>query len=83
MFMGANLGPQSPAYLGSNTTAPWLLTDGPDHRISPTPWRNGSASDSRSEGCVFKSRRGHGYLYDFFHQRPRAGIASQTRITGG
>ncbi|KAM7229583.1 hypothetical protein CapIbe_019700, partial [Capra ibex] len=20
-------------------------------------WRNGSASDSRSEGCVFKSRR--------------------------
>ena len=21
-------------------------------------WRNGSASDSRSEGCVFKSRRG-------------------------
>ena len=25
-----------------------------------TPWRNGSASDSRSEGCVFKSRRGQG-----------------------
>ena len=25
---------------------------------SMTPWRNGSASDSRSEGCVFKSRRG-------------------------
>ena len=24
----------------------------------PTPWRNGSASDSRSEGCVFESRRG-------------------------
>ena len=24
-----------------------------------TPWRNGSASDSRSEGCVFESRRGH------------------------
>ena len=22
-----------------------------------TPWRNGSASDSRSEGCVFESRR--------------------------
>ena len=22
-------------------------------------WRNGSASDSRSEGCVFKSRRGN------------------------
>ena len=23
------------------------------------PWRNGSASDSRSEGCVFDSRRVH------------------------
>ena len=28
-------------------------------RPPSTPWRNGSASDSRSEGCVFKSRRGH------------------------
>ena len=27
--------------------------------IIVTPWRNGSASDSRSEGCVFESRRGH------------------------
>ena len=27
-----------------------------------TPWRNGSASDSRSEGCVFKSRRGHVFI---------------------
>ena len=27
-------------------------------RTQLTPWRNGSASDSRSEGCVFKSRRG-------------------------
>ena len=27
--------------------------------IKLTPWRNGSASDSRSEGCVFKSRQGH------------------------
>ena len=27
--------------------------------IRKTPWRNGSASDSRSEGCVFESRRGH------------------------
>ena len=26
-------------------------------------WRNGSASDSRSEGCVFKSRPGHQYFY--------------------
>ena len=33
--------------------------------LSPasTPWRNGSASDSRSEGCVFKSRRGQGPLF--------------------
>ena len=27
-------------------------------------WRNGSASDSRSEGCVFKSRPGHFYITD-------------------
>ena len=27
-----------------------------------TPWRNGSASDSRSEGCVFESRRGQRFL---------------------
>ena len=27
--------------------------------LNLTPWRNGSASDSRSEGCVFESRRGH------------------------
>lgn len=30
--------------------------------IKLTPWRNGSASDSRSEGCVFESRRGHKYF---------------------
>ena len=33
------------------------------HLLAPfhnmTPWRNGSASDSRSVGCVFESRRGH------------------------
>jgi hypothetical protein len=28
-----------------------------------TPWRNGSASDSRPEGCVFKSRRGHCFSF--------------------
>ena len=28
-----------------------------------TPWRNGSASDSRSEGCVFKSRRGQNHIF--------------------
>ena len=27
-------------------------------------WRNGSASDSRSEGCVFKSRPGHSFLLE-------------------
>ena len=26
------------------------------------PWRNGSAFDSRSEGCVFDSRRVHFYI---------------------
>ena len=30
-----------------------------------TPWRNGSASDSRSEGCVFESRRGHQTFFSF------------------
>ena len=28
-----------------------------------TLWRNGSASDSRSEGCVFKSRQGQNFLH--------------------
>ncbi len=27
--------------------------------LNKTLWRNGSASDSRSDGCVFKSRQGH------------------------
>ena len=31
-----------------------------------TPWRNGSASDSRSEGCVFESRRGQIILLHLF-----------------
>ena len=31
-----------------------------------TRWRNGSASDSRSEGCVFKSRPGHPFFFFFF-----------------
>ena len=30
-----------------------------------TLWRNGSASDSRSEGCVFESRRGHKIFHNF------------------
>ena len=39
--------------------------------LSGTPWRNGSASDSRSEGCVFESRRGHIIFSfpSFFHHR--------------
>ena len=34
-----------------------------------TPWRNGNASDSRSEGCVFESRRCqiHFSLFRFLH----------------
>ena len=28
-------------------------------KFSVESWRNASASDSKSEGCVFKSRRGH------------------------
>ncbi|CAH3123513.1 unnamed protein product, partial [Porites lobata] len=33
-----------------------------------TLWRNGSASDSRSEGCVFESRRVLGTCYPSFSQ---------------
>lgn len=29
--------------------------------VSWTLWRNGSASDSRSEGCTFQSSRGHNF----------------------
>ena len=36
------------------------------HSADSTPWRNGSASDSRSEGCVFKSRRGQCGSFVFF-----------------
>ena len=34
-----------------------------------TPWRNGSASDSRSEGCVFESRRGQRIFFHFEKNR--------------
>ena len=37
-------------------------------RLQSTPWRNGSASDSRSEGCVFKSRRGQVLSFYFCFQ---------------
>ena len=33
---------------------------------SRTSWRNGSASDSRSEGCVFESRRGHSCFFGVY-----------------
>ena len=37
-----------------------------------TPWRTGSASDSRSEGCVFESRRGQKYFFPrlFYDNQP-------------
>ena len=31
-----------------------------------TLWRNGSASDSRSEGCVFESRQGQKLFSTFY-----------------
>ena len=43
----------------SNQESAWhfeIVGVGPIYQ--ETPWRNGSASDSRSEGCVFESRRG-------------------------
>ena len=38
-----------------------------------TPWRNGSASDSRSEGCVFESRRGQNkyFFFLFIYNKPQ------------
>ena len=39
---------------------PWRLLETTLPSIM-TPWRNGSASDSRSEGCVFESRRGQNF----------------------
>ena len=41
-----------------------------------TPWRNGSASDSRSEGCVFESRRGQNFLPRLGHRRQNSWTAS-------
>ena len=32
------------------------------HKEQLSPWRNGSASDSRSEGFVFESRRGQNFF---------------------
>ena len=41
-----------------------------------TPWRNGSASDSRSEGCVFESRRGHKFFFVLLQRRGKRYCAS-------
>ena len=45
------------------------------HHMS-TPWRNGSASDSRSEGCVFKSRRGQKFFCSFYCYRNKTFLIS-------
>ena len=53
-----------------------------------TPWRNGSASDSRSEGCVFESRRGQNLFYiiifplSYIVTPWRNGSASDSRSEG-
>lgn len=40
-------------------SAPYCCSRDPSsHTDGQASWRNGSASDSRSEGCVFESRRG-------------------------
>ena len=41
------------------------------HQNQQAWWRNGSASDSSSEGCVFKSRPGHNVFFHtmFFFQK--------------
>nr|XP_014332876.1 PREDICTED: uncharacterized protein LOC106700725 [Bos mutus] len=56
-----------PAFPDSRTSR---ITGGATTRTS---WRNGSASDSRSEGCVFKSRRGQ-------EQRCWSGPFSRTEV---
>ena len=43
-----------------------------------TLWRNGSASDSRSEGCVFESRRGQ---LDFCFQKQHTKISGFACVT--
>ena len=37
------------------------------HQFQLAWWRNGSASDSRSEGCVFKSRPGHPHFVAYHY----------------
>ena len=43
------------------------------------PWRNGSASDSRSEGCVFDSRRVQFPFYFYFFIKRRRILLGRMR----
>ena len=58
------------------------------------PWRNGSASDSRSEGCVFDSRRVQTpekyseipiffYLFTFLYETARRRVEIRRNVTHG
>ena len=59
---------------GSFTRLMLLLDNLP---LMETPWRNGSASDSRSEGCVFKSRRGQ-IVFSCSWVEPNDGMTART-----
>ena len=48
--------------------------------VCKTPWRNGSASDSRSEGCVFESRRGHMFFIYLYRIQSRKGSVFDIQI---
>ena len=44
--------------VSSSTYHQWCIAHLHNKQLNKTLWRNGSASDSRSEGCVFNSRQG-------------------------
>ena len=48
-------------------------------RIKGISWRNGSAPDSRSGGCVFKSRRDHNFR--IFKELIKHNFIGSTRIS--
>ena len=52
---------------------PLVLSYSKQMACMETPWRNGSASDSRSEGCVFKSRRGQ-YFFKQYSEKYRSNL---------
>ena len=54
------------SFLSRDTSTIYLSFIQNANLTDKTPWRNGSASDSRSEGCLFKSRRGQSqpFVYD-------------------